>query len=456
MFSRKFLTILVYWDLLIRLVFLIEYYNSYGSPLTQTTCFFCLSCLYSSKLHMHKLIVTLFIAFLLQFLIGIVILFAVSIHQVEMQLDQKIQQVKASVQFENDVWDLSLYNNDSQLLGAYPLYFITLDGFVLDRRSLIRGFLDTSDFKRLLSYTSPQTIKSVTGLSRRIYVKPVTYQDKPIAVVTLSYFDPSNELLDQIDIKLINTADDILSKISFDQDVINTSKLDTRKIPSNISFNIVDRYNSILIKSTNVNSIDRIPNFIDPSYVKNIISSQSKRIVRDNQTKELFFIKSSPFLKNSNPEAVLVIGQSIKPIFSVLKQYSIFEGVVVLFIICLTIYLLVFIKTSKNNSLAKNNILKQVTFNEKKGILTVCEMDIKIPYATNQFYLLQMLFSNPSKRWETDELLDRFGENQTAENSRKVYDAMISVNKKVTQVILLKLILNQNKTYLLNQEFLIS
>ena len=67
-----------------------------------------------------------------------------------------------------------------------------------------------------------------------------------------------------------------------------------------------------------------------------------------------------------------------------------------------------------------------------------------------------MLFSKPTKRWETDELLDRFGEDPELENGRKVYDAMISVNKKVSKVIPLKLILNQNKTYQLNQEFSIS
>jgi len=419
-----------------------------------------------SKLPMHKLfgifknqklfIFIVFTAFLLQFVTGIFMFFMTSINQLQIQLDRKIQQIKADIRFDNDRWDLSLYNADPQLLGTEPLYFIAVDGFVLDRRSPIRGFLDTSDHKRLLSYTSPQTIKNITGNLRRVYAKPILDQDKPVGVVGVSYYNPPDEILDQIDAKLMHTADDILTKISTHLGVIDTSQLDVRRIPNDLSFTIVDAYNSILIKTANVNSIDRIPNFIDPSYVKNITNSGLTRMIRDSQTSELFLIKISPILQDENLIAIVVVGKSIEPAISTLQQYIIFEGVVSLLIVSFAIYLLVFTKISTNEDITKSITFKQVAFSEKRGKLTVNGRNIEIPYATNQYYLLKMLFSKPTKRWETDELLDRFGEDPELENGRKVYDAMISVNKKVSKVIPLKLILNQNKTYQLNQEFSIS
>jgi len=403
-----------------------------------------------------RLVFIIFATFLIQFLMSIIIIFMASMHQVQVQLDQKIHQVKVDVQLKNDVWDLSLYNNDPKLLGTYPLYFIALDGFVIDRRSPIHGFLDTSDFKRLLSYEIPQTIKSASGQSRRIYVRPIIYKNKPVAVLALSYFDPPKELLDQIDSKLNTAADDISTQISFNQGVIDTSKLDARRIHHNISFTIVDAYNSILIRTTNVNSIDRIPNFIDPSYVKNTISSRPMRIVRDSQTNELFLVRSSTFYKDSNPTAVLVIGQSINPILDLLISYSIIEGIFGLLVVFLAACILLFRKTSKKGGIEKNPVVKKVVFNEKNGMLVVDGVAIEIPYATNQFYLLQMLFSHPSKRLETDELLERFGEHISPNNNRKVYDAMTSINKKVLKIIPLKLIINQNKTYQLNPKVLIT
>lgn len=406
----------------------------------------------SFKQH-KRFIFIVFIAVLVQFLVGVIVFFGISINQLQKQLDQKIWQIKTDVRFENDAWDLSLYNSDPLLLEKDPLYFIAVDGFVLDRRSPVRGFLDTSDYKRLLSYTTPQTIKNITGNLRRVYAKPIMDQGKSYGVVAVSYYNPPDEVLPQIDLKLTQTADDILATISVHQGVVDTSQLDARKIPYDISFTIVDAYNSILTKTTNVTSFDRIPNFIDPSYVKNITASRPTRFIRDSQTDELFLIQVSQFLKDSNLIAIIAVGLSVEPVLDVFKGYFMFGGVASLFIISWVFSMVVFTKSTKEKDAKYSNVIKQVLFSEKKGKLVINGISIKIPYATNQYYLLKMLFSRPSKRWETDELLDRFGIDVDIKNSRKVYDAMISINKKVYKVVPIKLILNQNKTYQLNQEF---
>ncbi|MBP6882426.1 MAG: hypothetical protein KBC15_02615 [Candidatus Levybacteria bacterium] len=408
-----------------------------------------------TKLKNHKrLIFILLGAFLLQLIASLVILLAIFLYQIQQEVDHKIQRVMGDVQWNNGSWDLSSYNTDPILIGTYPLYFITVDGFVLDRRAQIRGFLDTSDFKRLLTFKIPQTVKSITNQSRRVYVKSILYQNKPVGVIAVSYFNPPEALLDQIDIKLVKTANDISAKVSTTQGMINISKIDPRKIPYDISFNIIDSYNTIVTKTVNVNSMNRIPNFIDPSYVRKYTMSSQKRIIRDSQTGEYFFIQSSPIEKNSNPVAVLVIGESIGPFLIVLKQYLAFQGGISVIILFFTVYILLFTKNHNKENLVQSTIPKKIVFNEQRGLLIVEGVDIEIPYATNQFYLLQMLFSNSSKRFETDVLLERFGEHSSSNNNRKVYDAMISINKKVSKIAPLKLILNQNKTYRLNPTIL--
>jgi hypothetical protein len=53
-----------------------------------------------------------------------------------------------------------------------------------------------------------------------------------------------------------------------------------------------------------------------------------------------------------------------------------------------------FTKNHNKENLAQSTIPKKIVFNEQRGLLIVEGVDIEIPYATNQFYLLKMLFSN--------------------------------------------------------------
>lgn len=401
----------------------------------------------------HKrLIYVLLITYSLQFLVGIFLFFLISIHQVWDKLNQKSERILTNVRYTDEKWDLTLYNADPQLLSTEPLYFIAIDGFVLDRRSPIRGFLDTSDFKRLLAFTEPQHFRSISGQLRRLYTKPLIDQGNPVAAVTVSYFEPTDEKLDQIDHSLRSIADNILANISYINGTIDTTRLDVREIPYDYSFAIVDSYNSIVLKTANVSSVDRIPNFIDPSYIKAIKDGPSTRIIRDDQTKELFLIKTARYQKVSELVAIVAIGQSIEPILATLKQYFIFEGIFSIVTVLIVIFILC---RTKKTSLNPSSLPHEINFSATSGILMVDEISIRIPYATNQFYLLQKLFSNPSKRYETDQLLIQIGEFSASEKSRKIYDAMISVNKKVSKVIPIKLIMNQNKTYQLNHEILI-
>ena len=73
---------------------------------------------------------------------------------------------------------------------------------------------------------------------------------------------------------------------------------------------------------------------------------------------------------------------------------------------------------------------------------------VQVPYATNQYELADAVFSQPTKRWELDELLEKFGDTEDFGNWRKVYDATLALNKRTG----LKIVVYKDKTFRFNPE----
>lgn len=405
----------------------------------------------NKKFSLKTIFVVVFFLYFFQLSSSSLILFYLGKSQLDNELQFKLQRISEDISYQNDIWNISHYNKDPKLLGSYPLYLITNDGFVLDRRSTITGFLDSSDYKRLLAYQNIQTISTVTGQNRRIYSKLVRNNDLVQAVVTVSYFNPQKEILESIDKNLIKNADIITSQIAFKNGMVDVSRVDEKDVSYDISFIIVDNYNTILKKTTNVNSLGRIPNFIDPSYVKSQLLEISTRIISDRQTKEAFLVASRPiFDKNKTPLGVIVVGVSFENFINLFKRFLVLYSLASLVLYSFISYF-IYACLKKAYCLTSNSEeAKKIYFDQKQGLLSIDDNLIEIPYATNQYYLLKELFSNPSKRWETDELLDKYGELKTNEGARKVYDTMVNINRKVEGYIHGKLIISQNKTFQLN------
>lgn len=400
---------------------------------------------------MKKIIFWAVLIYLLQLSIAAYILYFLGSTQLNKSLEKKTQRISEDLTYKNGTWDLDSYNNDPKLLGSYPLYLITQDGFVLDRRSTIHGFLDSSDYKRLLNYQKVQTISSVTGYTRRIYSRVIADKGKDLAVITVSYFNPKEEVLSLIDKELIQNADIIYSQLSIKNGTLDVSKIDQRKISYDTSYIIVDKYNTILSKTTNVNNIGRIPNFIDPSYVKNELNNISTRIISDNESDEKFIVISKPILDKDNAVlGIMIVGTSYNNFYNLLREFSVWYSLFSLVLFLITLFLLnnYFKRALRQN--AKLSKLENLYFDDKQGKLIIDDKKISIPYATNQYYMLKTLFSNPNKRWETDELLDKFGELKGEEGARKIYDTMVNINRKVAGYLEDKLIITQNKTFQLN------
>ncbi|MGE5041867.1 MAG: hypothetical protein ACM3IJ_03105 [Candidatus Levyibacteriota bacterium] len=403
---------------------------------------------FSSKAFMAYLRIPLFL-FCLELLLSMVIIAGIEYGVIKNRLSVKVAQIKKDAVFTNNSkWNLSLYNSDPTLLASFPLYFISTEGFVIDRRSPIHGFLDTADFKLLLNYTKPQTINTITNQERRIYSEPIRDNGKTIGVIAVSYTNPPMQILDEIDTKLRETKEKIFSKITVKNSIIEVSKIDERKLPTDVAFLVVDKYNAILKKSTNVTNLRRISSFIDPSYVKREFSAAKDRIMRDKATGEWYALKTEVLKKNNTPIGILIIGENLSPIFSLVLEYIKLQSVLGISLLVVATFLIYGSQLKRNTKLV--TMPSNISFSGKTGILNLAETEIKIPYATNQYYLLTTLIKKPARRFETDELLDIFGDNDQGKNWRQVYDAMVKINRKVYAKLGKKLIVVQNKTYQIN------
>ena len=405
----------------------------------------------------QKVAALLFGLFILQFALGAFLIYSITLQETSTQLTNIARRVQEDITFTNGKWNTNRYNADPELPGTYPLYVFASDGFVIDRWKPIHGFLDTSDAKKLLSYTNPQTLSTDTDQTWRVLSKPLVANGQQIGVITVGEYSPPSDQLATVDTNLTENVNFILSKISVKNAVINTDNLDPRDISYNVVFQIVDSYNRIITKTDNNNSIDRMPNFIDTSYIGDIITDPHKQTVQDTQTGEKFLVLSEPILnKNNSTIGVIVVGKSIAFYTTIVRDYLIAEGIVGLLLTITALGIL--LKLSKQFALRfsvnqSKPAITSLSFDKKSGILFVNTEKIAFPYATNQYYLLTAIFTSPKKRWESDEILERFGETDNA-NARKVYDAMTLINKKLTPLFDEKLILIKDKCYQLNPELL--
>lgn len=392
--------------------------------------------------------------FLAQLLVGSFLIYQIAIKQTTEALQQTAQRVREDIVYQNGKWDTKRYNADPNVPDTYPLYVLSADGFVIDRWKPLHGFLDTSDVKHLLAYRTPQTITTPTNQTWRMLSLPIIHNNETVGVITVSSFNPSVNTGD-IDDKLQGSAAIIASKIAFKNTTIDTSNLDPRDLSFDIAFQVVDAFNRIVTKNNNTNSIDRIPNYIDTSYIGNIVDAPVRQI-KDSMTGEDFLIVTMPIVdKNNFIVGIIVIGRSIAYITQILTNFVIAEALIGGVLVFLFSFLMH--RNMKGYVAALRNEVytpqkkrwSHISFDKKEGSLLFDDEEVVIPYATNQYYLCEALFSHPKKRWEIDELLEKFGE-QDLSNWRKVYDAMLIVNKKAGQMIDEKLIIARDKTYQLN------
>ncbi len=373
--------------------------------------------------------------------------FILSLVNTNQKLQFTAQRIQEDITYQDGTWDTSSYNGDPILSGTSVIYILASDGFVIERWKPISGYLDASDFKHLLEFKEVQTIKTVSNQEWRILSVPIHNNGEMVGVVTVSSYHPLPEVLPTFDQQLREAANALLEHVEISQNDIALTGFDQRTFPYYISFQIVNKFNTIVAKGNNTNSIDRLPNFIDPSYVSTQLQRFPLAFVRDQKNGDIFFLLSNPLQDESGQtKGIIVVGENLA---FLLQPFAAYFGIVVLVVSILVTQQN--LTTWYRRSHSKIKTMK-MSFNEKTSILSINDSEIPIPYASNQYFLTQAVLSRPKKRWEVDELLERLGEDPRQNSWRKIYDAMNQVNKKAYPVLGKKLILLEEKTYRLNSE----
>lgn len=396
--------------------------------------------------------------FLLQILLSASFVYTSAIQDIKKNLSAFTLRIQKDLKYNNGKWDTQLYNADpltpypnGSSGFPYPLYIVANNGFIIERSKPIKGLLDTSDFKHLIQFQIPQTIDGITSEKWRIYSKPILSNGKTIGAIVVSYYNPSSTNMEIIDKKLKDNLALIEASLRISNGLISVNKLDIRNIHYEFSFEVIDIYNNVLVNN------GRVPTFVDRSYFSRELSEKRSRIVTDTNTSEKYYIVSHPiYSTNGEVVGLIVAGEEISKIYKTLQNY-------ILFSIVVTIVLVLPLISYMSGILRKDIVIllsasvfdklqvKKIKFDKKSSKIFLDKTSFSIPYASNQYYICLALFSHITKKWEYDELLEKIGDNSVENlNTRKVYDAVLAINKKVG----IKIIEYEQKAFFLNPEIL--
>lgn len=393
-----------------------------------------------------------------QIVIGALIIYLVASGEVKHSLDTTIQRVQEDLRYEDGRWDTANYDTDPEIPGSYRLYVIAKDGFVIDRWRPIPGYLDTSDFKQLSTYTKPRTVETVTNQTWRMLSVPVNNEDgHTVGLVATGRLDPDPDRLGTVDEELQTAAKSLIDKVSVTDSRLDTSNVSVHDVPYNLSFLVVDEFNKIHAKSDNSSSIGRLPNYIDPSYVvEHLRKPVSKRLMGSNHG-GTYVVRSVPVTDDhGTPVATIIAARLVNNNVTLFRSYIGFSVLGALLLILPLAFWLLRRQVQQDGSQPAQPVrlnadqIEVIEFNKNGHYIKINDKKIELTYATNQYYMCAALFAAPKKKWETDELLDRIGEEITPDSWRKLYDAMAGINKKTGEIMLAKLIVTSNKTYRIN------
>lgn len=392
-----------------------------------------------------------------QAIIGSLLLYQLLIVQTKNSLEGTVKRLRGDITFQNNKWDISSYNADSAIPNDGSIYVIASDGFIIERSRPINGLLDLSRYSLIIPYSSPTTIDTITNETWRVLSAPISNNGQTVGVILVAVYKPATEDLLIIDNKLQNAIAQVQPKIYAKGDSIDTSKVDLRKLPFDISFQVVSRFNKVLLQSENSNSVTRVPTFIDRSYINNQLKGDRQKLVKDVITHKQYLTLTAPVYDDKKfVEGIIVVGTSVDFIYSLVSIYALLSFLVYLLLLAIFTSLVNYYINKINNNRSNNELKlhpKVIVFMKDAGKLMIDEYRIDIPYASYQYYFCKSLFSKPHKKWEADELLEIFGEDFGREKWRKVYDTLVALNRK-TSYLKDKLFIVKDKRYYINTKFL--
>lgn len=350
------------------------------------------------------------------------------------------------------------YYQDTTTPGDIPIYIFTKDGFVIERSNYITGFLDTANFEYAGSYEKPHTIITPSGIEWRILSNKIIKNNKVEGAILVAYYYPQKSAYDEIDNQLINDANKINNLITLNNGQLNISNVKSKDIKYSTYYQIVDKYNKLLIDEGGP------PSYIDRSYVYQYLQKQTFFEIKDKLTNHKYLFFSYPLVNN---EGVILIGKSITDFQKLIGKQQQFILITTLFLLIGIVIIFFYLKRELSSIVKRRTqeSLKdlsspkfinpvKIIFDIEKSCIFIDDRIIKIEYASKQYEFCKLLITYPKKRWEYDELMDKLGYNEEDAHDRTFYDLRGTINKKVDQIIGADLISYENKTYYINPNLL--
>lgn len=353
--------------------------------------------------------------------------------------------IQSLIAVSNGKWDMSRYNADTltphpQGSSGYlkPLYVITRQGFVIERTNPIGGYLDSADSGSILALKTPATIQSVTGENWRVLATPVKKRGQVEGVIFVAQFMNDLSNIESIDDTLSTNSAYIASRIKITDDTIDAAGVDISHINFDVTFEIVSRDNKV------VRNNGRVPTTIDVSHLADELRKPPSRIEIRNSDNQRFVVdREAVWDKNGTVAGIIVTSQSLDELYRYLNTQLAVSLILLGAASCVYVGLQRRYARKKSAPFATGDI----TFHASRSTLQVGQKQFNFPYASNQYYVLDAICKNPTRRWEQDELLEKIGSTELSA-TRAIYDAMLAINRKCA----FKLIIYQDKTYFCNPQ----
>lgn len=378
---------------------------------------------------------------------------SLALHEVKQYLKKTAVSVSKDFIYRDGAWDTNAYLSDTTTPSEIPLYIFSLDGFLIDRRNVVAGLLDTSNFAYASSFVTPRTIVSPVGEHWRVLSYPIQRNDRGVGAILVGYFEPEGRAEKEIDALLFANAQKIDRQITVLDGVLDGTRVAGKDIDHNISFEVVDTYNRSHA------SIGGPPAYIDKSYLQDVLKMNNFTVISDRRTNQRYMLHIQPIMNDRKSVGIVVFGKSLEEVGKVLNTQLQLSGAAGLFSILVFMIISFYLYRHDVASIVQERIMMlsgpavvnidRIVFFPKDNKIVINDIhDIAIPFDSYQHDICSMLFKHPKKKFDTFDLSDAIGELDEQKNMKRlVYDAVEAINLKVKKLTGVKLITHREKKY---------
>ncbi|MEK7543360.1 MAG: hypothetical protein AAB557_00665 [Patescibacteria group bacterium] len=396
------------------------------------------------------------IAFVLYLIASYSIIRSLSLHDLKQYLKNTASAVSQDFEYSKGTWNTNKYLSDTTTPSETPLYIFSLDGFLIDRRNVIVGLLDTSNFTYASSFTLPKTITSPIGEKWRVFSYRIERDGQEKGVILLGYFEPAGRLEKDIDAVLLANAQMVDSKITVTNEVLDATHILDTDVDHNISFEVIDPFNR------SHKSIGGPPAYIDKSYLQEVLTHKDFTVISDTGTQKKYMLLVQPILASGEMIGLVAVGKGLNELNQILGNQLLLSLIAGLLSVFVFAVFAIFIYRHDIGAIIEERlamltypqcvVVDRIAFHPPENKIIINGIHgIDIPPDSYQHDICKLLFINPKKQFDTLDLSDAMGELDEQKNvKRLVYDAVEAVNIKVKKLIGMKLISHTDKKYCIN------